>query len=301
MKQPSPVHSRGFSLTALKERAVGYGFILPAVITLILLLLYPFGYGIYISFFKTNLINKWNFVGLENYADVLVDPDFLTSMRITVIFTVCVVIGHFVLGFLFALMLNRDMKGRTVFRAILLLPWLFPEVVIANLWKWIFNPSMGLLNSVLVNAGILDEPMSWLGSPKWALAVVIFVCIWKGYPLVMIQLLAGLQTVSRDILEAATIDGATGWQAFWRVTLPSMKSTLTVTLILDVVWWFKHVTMIWLLTQGGPNGATNTISVDIYKRAFEFFDFGPSSAIAVIVFVICVLISVVQRRMLRDD
>ncbi len=301
MKQPSPVRSRGLSLTVLKERAVGYGFILPAVVTLILLLLYPFGYGIYVSFFKTNLINKWDFVGLENYIEVIGEADFLASMRSTVIFTVCVIIGHFVLGFLFALMLNREMKGRTIFRAILLLPWLLPEVVIANLWKWIFNPSMGLLNSVLVSAGILEEPMSWLGSPKRALAVVILVCIWKGYPLVMIQLLAGLQTVPRDILEAATIDGATGWQAFWRVTLPSMKSTLIVTLILDIVWWFKHVTMIWLLTQGGPNGATNTISVDIYKRAFSFFDFGPSSAIAVIVFLICVLISVIQRRMLRDD
>ncbi len=301
MKDSSPLKRRTFSLTAMKERAVGYGFILPAVITLALLLLYPFCYGIYVSFFKTNLINKWNFVGFENYTDVVAEPEFWTSMRITLIFTICVVIGHFVLGFLFAVMLNREMKGRTVFRAILLLPWLFPEVVVANLWKWIFNPSMGLLNSSLVSAGILEEPMSWLGSPRWALAVVIFVCIWKGYPLVMIQLLAGLQTVSKDMLEAACIDGATGWQAFWRVTVPSMKSTLTVTLILDVVWWFKHVTMIWLLTQGGPNEATNTISVDIYKRAFEFFDFGPSSAIAVIVFLICVVISVIQRRMLRDD
>ncbi len=117
----------------------------------------------------------------------------------------------------------------------------------------------------------------------------------------MIQLLAGLQTVSSDIIEAARIDGATNWQVFWNVTIPSMKSTVSVTLILDVVWWFKHVTMIWLLTQGGPNGATNTISIDIYKRAFEFFNFGPSSALAVIVFAICIVISILQRRMLRDE
>lgn len=285
----------------IKARLTAYGFVTPAVITLALLLLYPFCYGIYISFFKTNLVNKWVFVGLKNYMTVLSDSDFFNSMKITLLFTVGVVGGHFLFGFLFALMLNRDIKGRTLFRAILLLPWLFPEVVVANLWRWIFNPTMGILNSTLVSLGILEEPMSWLGSPELALGVLIFICVWKGYPLVMIQLLAGLQTVPHDIIEAAKIDGATDRQAFWHVTIPSMKSTLMVTLILDVVWWFKHVTMIWLLTQGGPNGATNTIAVDIYKRAFEFFDFGPSAALAVIVFIICVGISIVQRRLLKDE
>ena len=288
-------------MNRVKTRAAAYGFVTPAVITLALLLLYPFCYGIYISFFKTNLVNKWNFIGLKNYAKVLTEADFYSSMKITLIFTVGVVLGHFIFGFLFAVMLNRDIKGRTIFRAVLLLPWLFPEVVIANLWRWIFNPTMGFLNSTLVSVGILKEPMSWLGSPKLALAVLIFICIWKGYPLVMIQLLAGLQTVPGDIIEAARIDGATNWKTFWYVTVPSMKSTLSVTLILDVVWWFKHVTMIWLLTQGGPNGATNTIGVNIYKRAFEFFDFGPSSALAVVVFLICIVISILQRRLLKDE
>lgn len=289
------------TMNRIRARITAYGFVTPAVITLALLLLYPFCYGIYISFFKTNLVNKWNFVGLKNYWVVLSDPSFYTSMKITIIFTVGVVAGHFFFGLLFALMLNRDIKGRTVFRAILLLPWLFPEVVIANLWKWIFNPTLGFLNSFLVSVGLLQEPMSWIGSPTLALGVLIFICIWKGYPLVMIQLLAGLQTVPHDIIEAARIDGATNLQAFWNVTVPSMKSTLAVTLILDIVWWFKHVTIIWLLTQGGPNGATNTIAVDIYKRAFEFFDFGPSSALAVIVFLMCVVISIMQRRMLKDE
>lgn len=301
MEPKSSLLKQTSKLLMLKERLTGYAFVTPTVVTLAALLLYPFCYGIYVSFFKTNLVNKWKFIGLENYMSVLTEPDFWFSLRVTLIFTVCVVVGHFMLGFVFALMLNREMKGRTVFRAILLLPWLFPEVVVANLWRWIFNPSMGFLNSALVEAGILKEPMSWLGSPKFALGVVVFICVWKGYPLVMIQLLAGLQTVSKDVLEAATIDGANSWQTFWRVTLPCMRSTMGVTLVLDVVWWFKHVTMIWLLTQGGPNGASNTIAVDIYKRAFEFFSFGPSSAVAVIVFLLCVGISFAQRRLLKDD
>ena len=122
-------------MNRVKTRVAAYGFVTPAVITLALLLLYPFCYGIYISFFKTNLVNKWNFIGLKNYAKVLTEADFYSSMKITLIFTVGVVLGHFIFGFLFAVMLNRDIKGRTVFRAILLLPWLFPEVVIANLWR----------------------------------------------------------------------------------------------------------------------------------------------------------------------
>ena len=225
-------------MNRVKTRVAAYGFVTPAVITLALLLLYPFCYGIYISFFKTNLVNKWNFIGLKNYAKVLTEADFYSSMKITLIFTVGVVLGHFIFGFLFAVMLNRDIKGRTVFRAILLLPWLFPEVVIANLWRWIFNPTMGFLNSTLVSMGILQEPMSWLGSPKLALAVLIFICIWKGYPLVMIQLLAGLQTVPGDIIEAARIDGMNEYQIWAKIMLPLSKPALsTLTIFTFVNTW----------------------------------------------------------------
>jgi multiple sugar transport system permease protein len=270
------------------------------ILTLAALLIYPFGYGITVSFFKTNLTNRWNFVGLQNYFEALKDPDILASFVTTAKFTVMVVVGHFVLGFAFALLLNQDLPGRTFFRALLLLPWLLPDVVIGNLWKWIFHPASGLANSFLLSLGILKEPMSWLGNPKTALYVVAFICIWKGYPLIMIQILAGLQTISEDLVEAAVIDGANKPRVFLHVILPGMRATLVVTLILDTVWWFKHVTMIWLLTQGGPGSVTNTVSVDIYKRAFEYFNFGSSSAIAVIVFLICIVINMGYRRLLKD-
>lgn len=132
------------------------------------------------------------------------------------------VLGHFLLGIGLALLLNREIRFRTFFRALLLLPWLFPEVVIANLWKWIFNASTGLLNSALTSLGLISEPMTWLGSVDLALPCVIFVCIWKGYPLVMIQMLAGLQSISKSLYEAATIDGANRWQCFRYVTLPGL-------------------------------------------------------------------------------
>ena len=284
----------------LKDKSTGYFFVLPAILILAALLVYPFGYGLFVSFYKTNLINRWNFIGFSNYINMLKNPDIKQSFIITLKFTIMVVTGHFLFGFVFSLLLNRDIKGRTLFRAILVLPWLFPDVVIVNLWKWILHPANGALNSILISIGFLSKPISYLGDPVNALYAVAFICIWKGYPLIMIQLLAGLQTISADVKEAAIIDGANAWQVFRHVTLPGLKTTLIVSLTLDTIWWFKHVTMIWLLTQGGPGTVTTTISVDIYKRAFDFFDFGSSSAMAVIVFLICLAISVAYRRFLKD-
>lgn len=298
----SSSRASGISLRKLKQHGTTAVFILPAVLTLALLLLYPFFYGIYISFFRTNLVNKWKYVGLDNFVRAFTDPTMYASLLVTLKFTVFVVIGHFILGIGLALLLNREIRGRTFFRAVLVLPWLFPEVVVANLWKFIFNATSGLLNSGLMAIGLLNEPMSWLGSLDYALGCVIFVCVWKGYPLVMIQILAGLQSISHDLYEAATIDGANRWQSFRYVTLPGLKPTLVVTLILDTVWWFKHVTMIWLLTNGGPGSVTNTISIEIYKQAFEYQNqYGYSAALAVIVFLICVIIGVLQRKVLTGD
>ncbi len=276
-------------------------FIVPAILLLVLLVLYPFCYGIYVSFFETNLVARWDFVGLENYMRAFKDSAFWESLKITVIFTFFTVLGHFIFGLLLANILSKQIRFRTFFRAVLLLPWLFPEVVIANLWKFMFHPATGIINSFLQVTGLIDEPVSFLGSLQLALPAIILVCVWKGTPLVMIQILAGLQTVPSTIKEAAIIDGASNRQTFWLVVLPSLKTTLMVTLIMDTVWWFKHVTMIWLLTQGGPGTATTTVAVDIYKRAFMYFDFGTSSAIAVIVFLICAVITIGYRRMMKNE
>jgi len=285
----------------INKKSIGYFYIAPISIVLLALVLYPFIYGIYISFFDTNLVRRWDFVGLSNYRSALSQSQFWNSVNHTVTFTIWVVLGHFFLGLLYATLLNQDIRFKTFFRAVLLLPWIFPEVVIANVWKYILLPSSGLLNGILLNYHLISEPISFFGSKSGAMASIIFICIWKGFPLVMIQILAGLQTVPGALKEAAIIDGASPLQTFWKIIIPSLKTTLVVTLILDTVWWFKHVTMIWLLTQGGPNNSTNTLAVDIYKRSFEYFDFGTSGAIAVIVFIICALISLLYRRFLNED
>lgn len=285
----------------LKSRLTPYGFITPATLTIVLLVLYPILYGLYISFFNTNLVNKWDFVGLKYYWQALTDASFLHSLLKTVIFTVSVVIGHFTLGFVFATFLNMDLRFRTVLRGILILPWLFPDVVIAYLFKWILNTQSGILNELLMHFNLIAEPIGWLTSSATAFPCVILVSIWKGYPLVMVQILAGIQTINNDMYEAATIDGANSRQRFCYVTIPALKPILSTILILDTVWVFKQFTMIWLMTSGGPGSSTMVSAIEIYKNAFTYFKYGFASAESVFILVICYLIGVVFRRLLRDD
>lgn len=291
----------GLNRYRLKSRLTPYGFITPATLTIVLLVLYPILYGLYISFFNTNLVNKWDFVGLKYYWQALTDASFLHSLLKTVIFTVSVVIGHFTLGFIFASFLNMDLRFRTVLRGILILPWLFPDVVIAYLFKWILNTQSGILNELLMHMDLISEPIGWLTSSATAFPCVILVSIWKGYPLVMVQILAGIQTINNDMYEAATIDGANGWQRFCYVTIPALKPILSTILILDTVWVFKQFTMIWLMTSGGPGSSTMVSAIEIYKNAFTYFKYGFASAESVFILVICYLIGVVFRRLLNDD
>ena len=289
------------SRTKLKSMLVPYGFVTPASLTILILVVYPILYGIYISFFDTNLVNKWKFVGLRYYFRALTDVSFLHSLEKNMLFTVAVVAGHFFLGFIFASVLNMNIKWRTLFRGILILPWLFPDVVIAYLFKWILNTQGGIVNELLMHFNVISEPVGWLSTSATAFPCVIFVSIWKGYPLVMVQILAGIQTISTDMYEAAEIDGASMWQRFRYITIPALKPILTTILILDTVWVFMQFTMIWLMTSGGPGSTTMVSAIEIYKNAFTYFKYGLASAQSVYILVICYLIGVVFRRLLRDD
>lgn len=286
-----------------KDNKLGYVYILPTIFFLVALRVYPLLRGFYVSLYDTNLINRWDFVGLNNYVDVLFDKDFYTSMYITLIFTLFVVGGHFLIGLTLSHILNKDIKGLTFFRAILILPWIMPESIIAMIFKWLFNPLYGLINNTLLSLSLIDEPLSWLGNGTYAFIAVIAVCIWKGFPMIMVILLAGLQSIDNDMYEAANIDGANGWEQFIYITLPGLKGVLQTALVLDIIWWIKHYTIVWVMTQGGPGTATSLISIDIYKRSFEYFEFGPGSAVAVAVFVLIYVIKTLLERIfsLNED
>ncbi|WP_408609923.1 carbohydrate ABC transporter permease [Lachnotalea glycerini] len=281
--------------------AAGYGFISPAAMAMLALIVYPMFYGLYLSFFNTNLVNKWKFVGFKYYLQAITKSDFYSSVFLTFGFMILVVAGHFILGFILANCLNKKFIGRTFLRVIFMLPWLFPESVIALLFTWIMNPMYGILNSILKGLGLISSSISWLGSAKLAFPAVVFACIWKGYPLVMTMVLSGMQSISQDLYEAAEIDGANKWRQFLNITIPSLKPVLTTTLILDSVWWFKQYTLVYTMTNGGPGTATNLISLNIYGTAFNDLQFGKAAAWGIIVFIICYIISKVYRMVLKDE
>ena len=254
-----------------------------------------------VRFFKTNLANKWDFVGLKNYISVFSDGVFVKQLGVTLKFTAIVVLAHFIIGIFLAMLLNQSRPGITFFRTILVLPWLMPEVVIALIFKWIMNPLYGLLNYGMQLLGLSEGGVSWLGDTKYAFISVVLVCIWKGYPLVMVNALAALQSVSTDIYEAAKVDGANKIQTFFRIILPSIKPVLATTLILDTVWWFKHYTIVYLMTKGGPGSDTSIVSIEIYKQAFDYFNFGKAASMSVVVFFVCLIISKLYRRFLDNE
>ncbi len=279
----------------------GYLFVMPIVFLLVALIIYPMLYGVYISFFNTNLVNKWDFVGFRYYIDAFQDPDFYNSLFRTLWFMVLVVTGHFFLGFVLALILNLKFKGRTFFRVLFTMPWFLPEAVVALLFTWIYNPLYGVLNHILTELNIIDTSLSWLGSNDLAFPSVVFVSIWKGFPLVMTMILAGLQGISYDYYEAAKIDGANAWQSFKSITLPSLRPILQTVLILDSIWWFKQYTMVYTMTAGGPGTSTSLISLSIYGTAFNDLRFGKGAAWGVLVFFVCYLINVMYKVVLKKD
>lgn len=284
-----------------RQRRIGLYLMLPSALTLLAVSLYPLLYGMFLSFWNTNLVNKWNWAGLRYYIEYLTKPEFYERTWLTLRFTFFVVLGHIVVGMLIAIMLNkRNVRGMTFFRAIMILPWLIPEVVIGNIWKWIYNPMYGLLNNFLVMLGVPEaHNILWLSSVDMALPSVIFVCIWKGYPMIMMMSLAGLQSIPDELIEAATVDGANRWQVFWHVTVPSLIPVILFIFIIDTVWWFKHFNLVWVLTSGGPAGATNLLSVDIYTKAFSSFQWGRASALAVLVMFICFILGAIYRKALE--
>lgn len=278
-----------------------YWFILPALVVMLLLIVYPLVNGFVLSVFDTNLVNRWKFVGAKYFVETLTQAAFWQRIGTTFLYAGSVVIGNLAVGTSLALLLNREFRMRTLFRAILILPWLFPEVVVALIWKWIFNPLYGPLNHLLALAGYTGAPIQWLETPRGALASVIFASIWKGYPLVMIMVLAGLQAIPRERYEAAELDGAGRFSSFRYITLPGLRPVLIIVVILETIWYFKQFTIPWVMTAGGPVSATRLISIDIYRAAFESFQFGRAAAIAVLVFVICLAITIVYRKAISDD
>ncbi len=277
-----------------------YLFISPVFILLAALVVYPICYALYLSIMDTNLTTRWDLVGLKNYLSLLKNGNMIKSLIVTFQFTIVVVAGHLVVGTILALAMNKKRPGVALFRTILIIPWLLPDVVVALLFKWIFNANYGVFNNIMLRLGLIEKNQAWL-STSMAFVILAGVCIWKGYALIMVNIMAGLQSVPEDIYEAAKLDGAKPIQTFFRITVPTIKPVIATSVILDTVWWFKHYTIIKLLTDGGPGNATSTVSTYIQKEAFTYHNYGIAAAEAGVVFIVCWLISKVMRRVMDSN
>jgi len=273
----------------------------PALLILTFTVLYPLLRGIYLSFHSYSLINlntgaQW--VGLENFKTLLSSSAYRDVWVTTLIFVAGSVGGQFLLGFLTALVLNQELPQRNLVRGLLLMPWVVPTVVSALLFKWIYNQQYGIFNYVLSTVGLIDSFQAWIGDPSLALFSIVLANVWKGFPFHMIVLLAALQTIPKEILEAAIIDGASMIQRFRYITIPYLRYIIMIDLLISIIWTFQNFTLIWTMTEGGPITATTTLAISIYRTAFQAFDLGMGAAIGTIWLVVMFVFSVLFVRII---
>jgi multiple sugar transport system permease protein len=270
----------------LQRRArFAYFLVLPALLVILLLDVFPIIEGVIVSVQNQNQMrpNPEAFVGARHYVRALTDQQaFWHSFGRSMIWTAFSVAGGYLVALGLALLLNMEIWGRGVFRALFLVPWVIPDVCTALVWKWLYGDEFGVINFLLVRAGVVDAPVLWLSNPNLAMASVILVQVWKLYPVMFIVLLAALQNVPRELHEAATIDGANMRQRFVYITMPFLKKTSVIITLLGCIWTFQAFDIIYLLTGGGPANATKTLPTLIYDKAFWGLEMGYAAAIAML-------------------
>ncbi len=267
----------------LRKTVLPYLLIAPGLLFVAFLLIYPLISGVSAGFFLQNRLGgEREFVWLNNYRQLLSDDIFVLAFKNTIIYTVAVVVLQYVFGLILALFLNEEFRGRGLFRSLILVPWIVPTIAGVLSWRFILSEQFGILNVMLLEAGVLSQSIDWLGDPDVALFSVIITAAWKNTPFVAVVLLAALQGIERQMYESALIDGAGSVQRFAYITLPGIKAVSTVVLLLTTIWTFNQFDFIYLMTKGGPANATQTIPVYTYLNAFSFLRFNYAAAIATV-------------------
>ena len=267
----------------------------PAILIIAATILIPFCYAVYLSFhkWKLKLRPPYRFIGLENYSDWLADDKFWDSFSTTGTFAVLAVTIIVIIALLIALLLNEDFPGRGFLRAMLLVPWAIPAVVNGLLWKWLLDPSYGIVNAILLETGIISRYQAWLATMPSVLIWTVIAYSWTHIPLAALLLLSGLQTIPDDIYESAIVDGASIWQRFLFITLPMLRPMLTIVIIFEMIFALKVFDVIFVLTAGGPANATTVLGWSIYTETFRKLDFGAGSALAMLLGAMTLILAIV--------
>jgi ABC-type sugar transport system permease subunit len=296
-------HRRGARLQPLRRHLVGYVFVGPAALVLAGFLVYPIVYSLWLSFHEWNGYQlEWGpFVGLENYASLAGDDVFWKASINSILFVAWRTPLEVGIGFALALLLNRKMPARGLLRTLFFVPVVMSLIVVTLLFERMLDPSLGFVNVALRALGLEVLAHPWLGDPSTALATVITVSVWKNVGFSLVILLAGLQGLPHEVLEAATVDGATGWQMVARVIAPLMRPILAIAALLSIIGGLKVFDLIFIMTRGGPTYSTEVFATMLYREAFELNDMGRASAIAVAMVCVIMAVARLQTVLLRGE
>jgi multiple sugar transport system permease protein len=278
-------------------------FLLPLFLLVVTLIVYPFARAIWLSLTDKLVGYPARFVGLKNYVYLAGDDTFHEVIRNSVVFTVGSVVLKVGTGLLMALVLNGIWRGRNFFRGLFLLPWITSTVIIALTWRWMFDafPGRGFFNSFLLDTGLLSRPIAFMASPEGAMLAVIVANWWRGFPFFGVSFLAGIQSIPRDLYEAASVDGANAWHRFWYVTLPGLKHIIVITTLLSLIWTINDFNIVYVMTRGGPGTATQIFATFSYEVAFNQLRWGRGVTVSIfLVPVLIVGIVLVSRYLLRQ-
>jgi len=288
-----------------RQTLLAYALLLPAAAAVLLLIVYPLYQVVDISLREGRLMNFARIgelpLGFANYAQVLSDPTFWRSTLNSTIYVGGSVGGAFLIGLGTALLLNKQLPGNRILRTLVLVPWAVPGVIVAIMFLWIFDSSFGVFNSMLRSLGLLSGEMPWFVDARTAMVAVIIPTIWKTYPLITLTLLAALQSIPKELYEAANVDGATKPQQFWYITWPGIQGASFLVIMISALGVFRDVDIIFATTHGGPAGATDTLALYVYKEAFQYFRMGTATAVGTLMILVAFVIAAAMATLSRNS
>ncbi len=288
----------------INNKMLPYYLLLPLLLTLGIVLLYPLIRGIFTSFQYNVLLRPDKgtpFVGLQNYFEVLSDKVFWISLQNTFWWVFGSVFFQFIGGFAIALVLNQKFKFRGLVRGIIMIPWVVPGVIAAMIWSWMLDGSYGLVNDILFRLGWIDQYIPWLAQASTALPSVIAANVWKGFPFFAVMILAGLQSIPKELYDSAKVDGASIYQTFRFVTVPMMRHIIMIATVLRIIWTTNSLAMIFVMTQGGPGYETRVLGLHSFLASWKSLNFGHGATIATIFLVLLMLLTIVYMKLLGGD
>ena len=289
-------------INRVQERLLAYALILPVALLIVGLIAYPFLNAIWLSLTEKMVGYPAHFVGLKNYVTLWESSRFRIVAWNSVVYTVGSIGAKVVIGLAMAVALQKAARGNQFLRGFLLLPWVIPTVVIALTWRWLLDLYRGLVNVSLLDLGLIKAGFHWLGNPDLAMLSVIIANVWRGFPFFGVSFLAAMQTVPQDLYDAASVDGASAWQQFWRISLPSIKGVVAIVTLLSTIWTLNDFNIVYIMTRGGPGAATHIFATYSYELGIQSQRWGMAMAASMYSLpVIALLIVFVVRYLHRDE